>query len=64
MSCTLTKGRTEIACYNNIGGIKKIFIFPFIEYSHTQILGTRGEEVTTFPATDIYEFAITGGSMS
>lgn len=63
MSSILTSGRTEISCRDNIGGIRKIFLFPFVEYSHTQILGTRGEDVTTFPATDIYEFAITGGSM-
>lgn len=64
MSCTLTRGRLEIACYDNIGGIKKIFLFPFVEYTHLQILGTRGKDLTTFPATDIYEFDITNGSMS
>ena len=63
MSCTLTSGRTE-PCRDNIGGIKTIYLFPFVSYSHTQILGTRGEDVTTFPATDIYEFGIAGGNMN
>ena len=60
----LTTGRTEPPCRDNIGGIKSVFLFPFIEYSHTQIVGTRGKVLTSFPATDIYEFAISGGSMT
>lgn len=59
----LTSGRTE-PCKDNVGGIKRIFIFPYVDYSYTQIVGTRGVVVTSFPATDIYEFAIVKGSMN
>ena len=60
----LTSGRKEIACKDNIGGIRKVFIFPFIDYAYTLIVGTRGQVITSFPATDIYEFAVTGGLMN
>ena len=60
----LTAGRKEIASKDVIGGIKKVFIFPFIEYAYTLIVGVRGQVITSFPATDIYEFAITGGLMN
>lgn len=60
----LTSGRTEIGCYDSIGGLKNVFLFPYVSYTRTQILGTRGEDLTTFPATDIYEFAITDGVMN
>ena len=59
----LTSGRTE-PCRDNIGGIKKLFLFPFVEYAHTLITQVRGKEITAFPATDVYEFDITRGSMS
>ena len=60
----LTSGRTEIACRDVVGGLKKIFLFPYVDYAYNLIIGTRGEDVTTFPATDIYEFNIASGSMT
>ncbi len=59
----LTSGRLE-PCKDSVGGLKKIFLFPYVSYTYLQILGVRGETVTTFPATDIYEFDITSGSMT
>ena len=59
----LTSGRT-IPCKDNIGGIRNVFLFKYVSYTYNQIIGVRGESVTTFPATDIYEFAVTGASMS
>ena len=61
---TLTKGRSEPPCKDNVGGVKTIYIFPFVDYTYSQIVGTRGVELTSFPATDIYEFGIASGSMT
>jgi len=63
MSCTLTRGRTE-PCKDNIGGIKYVYLFPFIEYSYSQITGVRGVEILTFPETSIYKYEVTNGNFS
>lgn len=63
MSCVLTAGRTE-PCRNNIGGIKNVYFFPFVEYDYTQIVGTKGVEITSFPGTTIYKYEVQGGSFS
>jgi hypothetical protein len=50
----LTNGRNR-KCKSNIGGVKLIYLFPFIKYSRSQIIRT-GLELTTFPSTTIYAF--------
>lgn len=52
----LTKGRTEISCYNNIGGVKNVYLFKYINYSFGQIVAEKGVELTTFPSTTIYKY--------
>jgi hypothetical protein len=59
----LTSGRTE-PCLDNIGGIRTIWLFAFVDYDFTQVLGVRGSTVTSFPATDIYEFETRNANMS
>ena len=61
MSCVLTKGRTE-PCRDGVGGVKFVYLFPFVEYDYTEILGVKGVEITQFPDTSIYKYAIKGGS--
>lgn len=61
MSCGLTKGRTE-PCKDNIGGVKYVYLFVFVEYDYTEILGTKGVEITQFPDTNIYKYAVKGAS--
>jgi len=63
MSCVLTSGRIE-PCRDNIGGIKNVYLFPFVEYSYTQIEGVRGVEITSFPSSDIYKYEVQGGTFS
>ena len=53
--CQLTKGRNELTCRNNIGGINKVYLFKFDSYDITQIVRS-GQTVTSFPTTAIYEF--------
>jgi len=60
----LTKGRNELTCYNNIGGIKKVYLFKYVSYAYSQIVGEKGVELTSFPYTIIYEYEIKGGSFS
>ena len=64
MSCVLTKGRTEPLCRDNVGGIKYIYFFKFIEYSDSQIEGTKGVEITAFPDTNLYRYEPNSASFS
>ena len=53
----LTKGRSELSCKDNVGGVKRLFLFGYVPYSYSQIVATpKGGELVTFPATDMYEF--------
>lgn len=57
---TLTSGRTE-PCKDNIGGIKNIYLMPFVEYDHTEIV-LNGSQVTSFPNSFVYKYDIRKGS--
>lgn len=57
----LTKGRTELSCYDNIGGIKTVYFFKYVDYSYSQIVGTKGGELTSFPETYIYPYEVQTG---
>lgn len=59
----LTSGRTEPPC-KTVGGVKRVFLFNYVDYLYTQIVGTRGVELTSFPSTDIYEFSVVGASFN
>jgi len=64
MSCGLTSGRTEIACRDNIGGVKAVYLFKYIDYPYTQIQGVRGVSVTDFPDTDLFKYETTNANFS
>ena len=46
-------------CKTTLGGIKKIYLAPFISYKRSQII-TQGMELITFPSTGITEFDVIG----
>ena len=46
-------------CKTTLGGIKKIYLFPFVKYTRSQIV-VNGMELITFPETYIYEFDVIG----
>ena len=54
----IESGRTKI-CKNSLGGISKLWLFPFVNYSRSQIV-TNGNILTTFPTTTIYQFNFNG----
>ena len=58
----LTSGRTN-PCNDNIGGLKFIYLFPFVAYRYPDVI-TDGSEVTTFPASTIYKYEFVDGSFS
>ena len=64
MSCTLISGRTEIGCRSNIGGVKSVYLFPFVDYTYNLIGGVRGVEITSFPSSTLYKYETTGASFS
>ena len=59
----LTKGRSELSCYNNIGGIKNVYLFKYVDTAYNLIV-TSGLELTSFPSTYIYKYEIKGGSFT
>lgn len=61
MSCTLTKGRNE-TCNDDIGGIKKIYLFNYKSYGYSDIEVESGVELTSFPSTNAYEYHVVNGS--
>lgn len=60
----LTKGRNELTCYNNIGGIKNVYLFKYVTYAYNQIVGEKGVELTSFPYTFIYKYEVQEGSFN
>jgi len=64
MSCTLTNGRTEPLCRDNIGGIKSVYLAKYVDYTYNLIEGVRGSEITGFPNTTLYKYEVTNGNFS
>lgn len=60
----LTKGRTEIACRDNIGGIRYVYLFKWYDYTFTEIQDVRSGEITVFPETTLYRFDIENGNFT
>jgi len=53
MSCNLT-GNIDKECKNLQGGVDKVYLFPFVKYSRSQI-GIDNQYLDTFPTTTIYD---------
>lgn len=62
MSCALTKGRTDLACKNVVGGVKNVYLFKYVDLAYTDITINRGVQIRQFPTTDIYKFEVKNGS--
>jgi hypothetical protein len=56
MICGIGKGRTE-PCYDNIGGLKNIYLFTFVNYRNYQIQ-TNGSNLLSYPSTNIYKYEL------
>lgn len=64
MSCTLTTGRSEPLCRDNVGGVKSVYLFSFVQYAYNLIEGVRGVNITSFPDNTYYKYEVTGGNFS
>lgn len=62
MSCTLTAGRSE-PC-KTISGIKRVYLFKYVQYANTQIVGVKGSTLTSFPGTAIYGYECNGANFN
>ena len=58
----LTKNIAK-GCKELQGGVNKVYLFPYVKYSRTQIT-ISGQKVTAFPSTDIYEVDSTASSFN
>ena len=54
MSCNITEHILK-ACKDGQGGVNKVYLFPFVNYSRSQI-GITGQKLTSFPITTIYDW--------
>jgi len=54
MSCNITKhiGRK---CKDSQGGIKTVYLFPFVKYSRSQIV-LDGQRLASFPSTTVFDW--------
>ena len=55
--CNFTKGRLE-PCKNSLGGIRNMYVMPFIEYGFNQIDVIDGVELISFPETTVYKYEL------
>lgn len=51
----LTKGRLD-PCNDNLGGVRRFYIMPYVYHSPRQLVGYRTLNLTSFPNTLIYEY--------
>lgn len=58
MVSTITEGRNRV-CKNSLGGISKLWLFPYVKYNRSQIV-INGNILETFPNTTIYRFGFSG----
>lgn len=60
MSCVLTSGRIE-PCKDNIGGVKNIYVFKYVDYLQSQIV-LDGQLLTSFPGSVVYKYEVKNGT--
>jgi len=58
MVSTITSGYNR-KCKDNLGGVDEIYLFPFVNYSRSQI-NVSENILVTFPTTTIYKFYSNG----
>ena len=53
---SITQGRNR-SCKNGFGGLEKVYLFPYVKYSRSQII-LNNNILVTYPDTTIYEFEV------
>jgi hypothetical protein len=64
MSCGLTSGRSEPLCFDNVSGVKAVYLIKYEVYPYTSIQGTRGVEITAFPNSVLFKYETTNANFS
>lgn len=60
----LTSGRTELNCYNNVGGIRYVYFTEYVDHAYIDIEGEKGVLLTSIPDAFIYRYDVVGGSFT
>ena len=60
MSCVLTSGRIE-PCRDAIGGVKNVYLFPYVKYNNSQI-DIKFQTLVSFPTTNIFKYEVQNGT--
>lgn len=58
MVSTITSGYSR-KCKDSLGGVDEVYLFPYVNYSRSQII-VDGNILVTFPTTTIYKFYCNG----
>jgi hypothetical protein len=53
---SITTGRNRV-CKNGIGGLAKVYLFPYVKYSRSEIV-LNSNILVTYPDTNILEFEV------
>jgi len=53
---SITQGRNRV-CKDGIGGLAKVYLFPYVKYSRSQII-LNSNILVTYPDTTIYEYEL------
>tara|TARA_R110000782_G_scaffold54468_1_gene115150 strand:- start:165 stop:725 length:561 start_codon:yes stop_codon:yes gene_type:complete len=53
---SITQGRNKV-CKDGIGGLAKVYLFPYVKYSRSQII-LNNNVLVTYPDTTIYEYQV------
>ena len=59
---SITSNRPRLG-KTNVGGVEKVYLFPFVNYSYSQIT-VLAQKLTVFPATTAYDYDSTVTSYS
>lgn len=59
----LTRGRSS-GCFDNVGGIKRVYLFRYERYPIFQLSGLQDGELTDFPPVNYFAYDIQGGSFT
>ena len=60
----VTKGRTEIICRDNVGGIRNVYLMKYIYYPITSIVGGMSGYLKEFPTSILYKYETQNANFS
>lgn len=54
------KGRNELECKDLLGGVKRVYLFQWVEPSELDMILEEGVELSLYPTTPVYKYNFRG----